>query len=100
LCKTKDGRDLNILLKEVFLEEEVSKEIGFIGYLLDMTELRKRQQEQANAVSSLSKVLSKTVQGDLSAKVDTKGWSEELATIGMAINTLIENLEFEKKEKS
>jgi PAS domain S-box-containing protein len=63
-------------------------------------ELRKRQQEQANAVSSLSKVLSKTVQGDLSARVDTKGWSEELAAIGMAINTLIENLEFEKKEKS
>jgi methyl-accepting chemotaxis protein len=66
----------------------------------DITELRKREEEQVNAISSLSKVLSKTVQGDLSARVDTKGWSEELATIGMAINTLIETLEFEKKEKS
>jgi methyl-accepting chemotaxis protein len=65
----------------------------------DVTEERKREQEQANAILSLSKVLSKTGQGDLSARVDTQGWSEELATIGMAINTLIETLEFEKREK-
>jgi methyl-accepting chemotaxis protein len=44
-------------------------------------------------------VLGKTGKGDFTARVDTKGWSEELATIGMAINTLIETLEFEKKEE-
>jgi methyl-accepting chemotaxis protein len=65
----------------------------------NITELRKREQEQANAILSLSKVLGKTGKGDFTARVDTKGWSEELATIGMAINTLIETLEFEKKEE-
>jgi PAS domain S-box-containing protein len=45
LCKTKDGKDLNILLKEVFLEEEVYKDIGFVAYLIDITELRKREEE-------------------------------------------------------
>jgi hypothetical protein len=45
LCKTKDGRDLDMILREVFLKEEESKEIGFIGYLLDITELRKREEE-------------------------------------------------------
>lgn len=63
-------------------------------------ELRKREEENANAISAFSKVLGKTATGDLSARVNTKGWSEELATIGMAINTLIETLEIEKKQKS
>ena len=45
LCKTKDGRDLDMILREVFLKEEESKEIGFIGYLFDITELRKREEE-------------------------------------------------------
>jgi PAS domain S-box-containing protein len=65
----------------------------------NIDELRKREQEQANAISTLSKVLGMTATGDLSARVDTKGWSEELEVIGMAINSLIESLEFEKKEK-
>ena len=99
-CKTKDGKSLDIVLREVFVSGEVSKEIGFVGYLMDITELRKREREQASAISSLSKVLSKTAQGDLSARLDTKGWSEELETIGIAINTLLESLEFEKKQKS
>jgi hypothetical protein len=44
-------------------------------------------------------VLGETVKGNLSARIDTKGWSEELETIGITINTLIESLEFEKKQK-
>jgi len=80
------------------LGEDINKIVDSLQSRIEV--LRKREKEQANAVSSLSKVLSKTVQGDLSARVDTKGWSEELATIGMTINTLIESLEFEKKEKS
>jgi PAS domain S-box-containing protein len=98
-CKTKDGKNLDMALRGVFVSSEVSKEIGFVGYLIDITELRKREKEQASAISSLSKVLGEIVKGDFTARVDTRGWSEELATIGMAINTLIETLEFEKKEK-
>jgi PAS domain S-box-containing protein len=65
----------------------------------NITELRRREQEQANAILSFSKVLGETVKGNLSARIDTKGWSEELETIGITINTLIESLEFEKKQK-
>jgi hypothetical protein len=65
-----------------------------------ITDLEKHQQVLSNAFSSLSKVLSsKTAHGDLSARVGTKGWSEELAAAGIAINTLIETLEFEKRER-
>jgi PAS domain S-box-containing protein len=55
LCKTKDGRDLNILLKEIFLEEGVCKEIGFIGYLLDITELHRREEELKEIKESLER---------------------------------------------
>jgi methyl-accepting chemotaxis protein len=63
-------------------------------------ELRSRQQENASAISAFSKVLDETAKGNLSARIDTKGWNEELEAIGMTINVLIESLEFEKKEKS
>jgi PAS domain S-box-containing protein len=49
LCKTKDGRVLNILVSEIFLEEKVSKEIGFISYDFDITKLRKREEEVKEA---------------------------------------------------
>jgi PAS domain S-box-containing protein len=93
---TKDGE------KRIFLGIEVPWGKTGEGRLwsgIDMTELRRREREQANAISALSKVLGMTAKGNLSARVDTRGWSEELATIGMAINTLIEALEFEKKSK-
>lgn len=80
-----------IAIVSMILSKEVNKPVE---------ELKKRQQETINAISALSKVLSKTAVGDLSARVDTKGWSEELQSIGMAINTLIESLEFEKKSKA
>jgi PAS domain S-box-containing protein len=173
-CKTKDGRELNILLREVFLEEEVSKEIGFIGYLFDITELRKqeeelrereaelnqalassrdvldkvaqkgdlsaridvkelsgkhkqigrdinkivgslqdkieelrkreeelkkRDQEQSRAIHAFSETLGQAAGGDFSVRIDTRGWNPELGVIGMAINSLIGSLEFEKKQK-
>jgi methyl-accepting chemotaxis protein len=63
-------------------------------------EIKKREEEQARAITAFSKVLGKVATGDLSARVDTKGWSEELEVIGMAMNTLIESLEFEKHRKS
>jgi cysteinyl-tRNA synthetase len=65
----------------------------------NIEELRKRQTEYADAISAFSKVLSKATTGDLSARVDTKGWSEELEVVGMVINSLLESLEFEKKQK-
>ena len=99
LFLAKDGTKRVGQFEEQWIKHK-GKIIGRVVSVRDITEEHERKQEQANAVSSLSKVLGKTAQGDLSARVDTKGWSEELATIGMAINTLIENLEFEKKEKS
>jgi PAS domain S-box-containing protein len=89
LCKTKDGRDLNILLKEVFLEEGVSKEIGFIGYLLDMTELRKREAELKDVISTFGLVLSRASEGDLLVRVEPSSISEEYRPIGDSINSMI-----------
>ena len=107
VCTRGDGTKFPAILSFAPVKDKDGNLINIAFSATDITKLRKRegklrkrQQEQANAVSSLSKVLSKTVQGDLAARVDTRGWSEELATIGMAINTLIETLEFEKKEKS
>jgi hypothetical protein len=94
----KDGTKRVGQFEEQWIKQK-GKIIGRVVSMRDITEEREREQEQANAVSSLSKVLSKTAQGGLSARVDTRGWSEELTTIGMAINTLIESLEFEKKER-
>jgi hypothetical protein len=39
------------------------------------------------------------MRGDVSARIDTIGWNEELAAIGVGINALIENLAYEKKRK-
>jgi PAS domain S-box-containing protein len=95
-----DGTRLPIVANCSLLRDKEGKPSAIIYSAADISELRKREEEQASAISSLSKVLSKTAQGDLSARLDTKGWSEELETIGIAINTLLESLEFEKKQKS
>jgi PAS domain S-box-containing protein len=97
--KRRDGTDRVVSTTLSALRDAKGNDIGTVYVLKDITELRKREEEQANAILSLSKVLNETVQGNLSARVDIKGWSEELATIGMSINTLIEILELEKKEK-
>jgi PAS domain S-box-containing protein len=95
-----DGTTFPAILNFSLVKDERGNVVNVLISTTDITELRKRQREQANAILSLSKVLSKTAQGDLSARVNTKGWSEELEVIGMAVNTLIESLEVEKKEKS
>jgi PAS domain S-box-containing protein len=38
--KRKDGKDLILLLDEIFVPQSLSKEIGFIGYLTDITGLK------------------------------------------------------------
>jgi len=80
----------------------VSKDINLMVNSLQnkIEELEKRETEQANAIKSFSEILGKVMRGDMSARIDTTGWNEELAAIGVSINALIENLEFEKKEKS
>ena len=90
LLKTKDGRELNILMKEIFLEEEVSKEIGFVGYLFDITELQKREEELKKAVSTFGGVLAKAASRDLSARVESNAIGEEYRPIGENINSMIE----------
>ena len=104
---TKEIKEVPVLYSAAPIKDKEGKIVGEIVTYTDITELRKReeelrkrQEENANAISALSKVLDMTIKGELTARVDTKGWSEELETIGMAINTLIESLEVEKKEKS
>jgi PAS domain S-box-containing protein len=71
LLRTKDGRDLNILLREVFLGEEISKEIGFIGYLFDITELKKREAELDEARMRLEGIVANMA--DALCVVDNEG---------------------------
>jgi PAS domain-containing protein len=42
--KNREGKSLRVLLSEVFVREEVSSKIGWIGYLTDVTELRQREE--------------------------------------------------------
>jgi PAS domain S-box-containing protein len=92
-------KDGSIVIHNAYEAPYGEKGEGRLYTAIDVTEVRKREREQANAILSLSKALSKTATGDLSARVDTKGWNEELEVIGMTVNTLIESLEVEKKEK-
>ncbi len=47
--KSKDRKDLHLLLNEVFVEEELNEWVGWISYLTDITELRKREEELKEA---------------------------------------------------
>jgi undecaprenyl pyrophosphate synthase len=78
------GTDMNLLISALQTKMEESK---------------KREKELKDTISAFSKVLTKAAKGDLAARIDTKGWSEELKEIGMAINLLIESLKHEKKRK-
>jgi PAS domain S-box-containing protein len=48
---TKEGKDKNILVREIYLSEESSKEtgIGFIGFLIDITDIMKKEEEIINS---------------------------------------------------
>jgi PAS domain S-box-containing protein len=97
-CIRGDGTRFPVILSFAPVRDKDGNLINIAFSATDITELRKREQEQANAISALSKVLGITATGDLSARVDTKGWSEELEVIGMAINSLIESLEYNIEE--
>jgi methyl-accepting chemotaxis protein len=56
-------------------------------------ELRKRDEQTASAILALKQVLDKVATGDLSVRVDTKGWGKELEVVGKAINDIISSLE-------
>ena len=103
--RTKQGEPRIVDITEIYLPKEISEKIGFVEIGRDITEernreeeLRKREQEEMKAIYAFSKILGKTATGDLSARIDIKGWSEELATVGMAINALIESLEYNEVE--
>jgi PAS domain S-box-containing protein len=96
----KSGKRFPVRYSASEIKDINRKVIGEVVVATDITELKKREREQANAISAFSKILGEAAKGDLSARLDTKGWNEELETIGIAINTLVESLEFEKKQKS
>jgi methyl-accepting chemotaxis protein len=61
--------------------------------------LNKQEQERTQAIRSFGEILEQIMKGNLSARIDTKGWTEELAAIGESINALIVHLEYEKERK-
>jgi methyl-accepting chemotaxis protein len=69
------------------------------GLQTKIEESKKREKELKYVISALNKTLTKAEKGDLTTRVDTKGWDKELKKIGRAINTLIESLECEKQKK-
>jgi HAMP domain-containing protein len=78
------GTDINLLISALQTKIEESK---------------KREKELKDTISAFSKVLTKAAKGDLAARIDTKGWSKKLKTIGVGINSLIRSLEREKQRK-
>ena len=71
MCKTNDGKDLGIILREVFLKEEESKEIGFIGYLFDITELRRQEEDLRESRRSYYELVESV--NSIVMRMDTKG---------------------------
>jgi PAS domain S-box-containing protein len=105
--KRPDGTKLPIVANCSLLRDKEGRPLSIIYSAIDITELKEREEElhkrgreQTNAISAFSKVLDETAKGNLSARIDTKGWNEELETIGMSINSLIESVEYKKKEKA
>jgi hypothetical protein len=78
------GTDINLLID---------------GLQTKIKESKKREKELKYVISAFNKTLTKAEKGDLTARIDTKGWDKELKKIGRAINTLIESLEREKQKK-
>jgi PAS domain S-box-containing protein len=93
-----DGKKIPVKYGISPLKDKMNRVVGEIVYDVDIAELRKHEQEQANAISAFMKVLGEVAKGDLSARIDTKGWSEEFSVVGENINTLIESLEYSSKE--
>jgi len=94
----KSGERCVMHLSQASIKDAKGTPVENIMAWIDVTEERKREAEHANAISAFSKVLDETAKGNLSARIDTKGWNEELETIGIAIDTLIESLEYTVNE--
>jgi hypothetical protein len=64
----------------------------------NIAELRENEAQNMQTIMGLSKILTKAAQGDLRARVDTKGWGKELSLVGESINTLIASLDYNSQE--
>jgi len=91
------GGDLTVKADLSAISEEYGQIGGDINKMISATEenideLRKREEELNQAVSTFGSILSKAAEGDLSAKVDLSQISGEYAPIGKDINEMVQGL--------
>jgi PAS domain S-box-containing protein len=85
-----DGTKFPVILNFSTLKDKEGNITHIIGTATDITELKKKEKELSQAVSTFSEVLSKAAKGDLSARVELEMLPEGYKSVGKNINLMTE----------